>query len=70
MCLCPINVQESVSELVGNLNAAVESDEEFFKSCEVIVAPPMLHLAAVHKTLNPLIKVWDSASEIVGLFCP
>jgi len=48
---------ESVSELVGSLNAAVEAHEDFFTNCEVIVAPPMLHLAAVHKTMNPLIKV-------------
>lgn len=49
--------QASVSELVSGLNKAVKDSPEFFDKVEVIVAPPLLHLAAVKTSLNPKIKV-------------
>jgi len=49
--------QDSVSELVSGLNAAVKENPDFFDRVDVIVAPPMLHLAAVKSSLNPAIKV-------------
>lgn len=47
----------SLNELVAGINKTVEAQPEFFDKVDVIVAPPMLHLAAVLKRINPKVKV-------------
>lgn len=49
--------QASLAELVAGINESVARSPEFFKNVDVIVAPPMLHLAAVLKRINPAVKV-------------
>lgn len=49
--------QASLSELVAGINAAVSASPEFFQKVDVIVAPPVLHLAAVLKSISPAVKV-------------
>lgn len=42
---------------MAGINAAVTKSPDFFQKVDVIVAPPMLHLAAVLKSINPAVKV-------------
>jgi len=50
-------LQDSVNKLVDGLNAAVEANEEDFKTVQVVVAPTFVHIPIVMQKLNPLIKV-------------
>lgn len=56
----------SLSELVAGLNAAVAASPEFFDQVDVIVAPPMLHLAAVLTSISPKVKVAAQNCHFVG----
>mmetsp|Transcript_9702 Transcript_9702/g.24706 ORF Transcript_9702/g.24706 Transcript_9702/m.24706 type:complete len:358 (+) Transcript_9702:119-1192(+) len=49
--------QASLAQLVAEINAAAESDTDFFDKVDVIVAPPMLHVAAVMQNIHPSVKV-------------
>lgn len=42
---------------MAEINAAAESDTDFFDKVDVIVAPPMLHVAAVMQNIHPSVKV-------------
>ncbi len=51
-----LHVQASLNELVAGINKTVEAQPEFFDKVDVIVAPPMLHLAAVLKSIHPKVR--------------
>lgn len=48
---------KSLTELVGGINQSVAANPDFYDKVDVIVAPPMLHLAAVLTTIDPKVKV-------------
>eukprot|EP00192_Tetraselmis_astigmatica_P011067 CAMPEP_0117681548 /NCGR_PEP_ID=MMETSP0804-20121206/19052_1 /TAXON_ID=1074897 /ORGANISM="Tetraselmis astigmatica, Strain CCMP880" /LENGTH=348 /DNA_ID=CAMNT_0005491335 /DNA_START=31 /DNA_END=1077 /DNA_ORIENTATION=+ len=56
----------SVTELVNGINQAVKDDKDFFEKVDVIVAPPMLHLAAVKSAIDPAVKVAAQNCHFTG----
>mmetsp|Transcript_8981 Transcript_8981/g.16171 ORF Transcript_8981/g.16171 Transcript_8981/m.16171 type:complete len:356 (-) Transcript_8981:30-1097(-) len=56
----------SLAQLVSEINAAAEADPDFFHKVDVIVAPPMLHLAAVLQSIHPSVKVAAQNCHFTG----